>query len=155
VRGCLVACLVALGGCGHVLYAGDASNEQDGWVLQVTQLRDGPNTFTVNHVLFFPENGTKFLWAHVIVKNNASISRRFNYQSCVLDWGPSHAISPRFIAYSLVLANYGVGMKIDFDAGEDKERYLGFVYPVEYLPTLLACGDNVVKLTYRAGNRAP
>lgn len=89
------------------------------------------------------------------MKNNAARSRRFDYKSCVLDWGPAHAIAARFIAWSLMLGSPGFDWQTEFDASEEKEQWLGFAYPVEYLPTLVACGDNVVKLSYQAGSRAP
>jgi hypothetical protein len=148
LRRLLIACALALAGCGHVLLEGSFTGENDAWALQVTELRDGPNTFKVNSVLFFPENGTKFLWARVTVKNNAAIRRTFDYKSCFLDVG-QYGVPATMIAWSLMTNNYGISMRADFDPGEEKERYLGFAYPTEYLPTLIACGSTSIRVVIR------
>ena len=107
----------------------------------------GPNMHRQGNVVLFPENGTKFLWAHVTLKNSAPTRRSFDFRTCMLDFG-QYGIAASMIAWSLHMTNYGMAMRDDYDSGEDRERYLGFAYPVEYLPHVLACGANVIKLQY-------
>ena len=148
MKAVVLACSLALAGCGHVLYTGDFSGEQDGWSLHVTELRDGPNTFKQNNVLYFPENGTKLLWAHVIVKNGAAIRRKFDFSSCFLDFG-RYGVPATLAALSLVMNSYGNNMRAELDAGEETDRYVGFAYPVEYLPRVLACGPDVTRIVIK------
>jgi len=130
-----------------MLCEGTVTSESDGWQLQLMDLRDGPNMHRQGNLVLFPENGAKFLWAHVILKNTAPMRRSFDFKTCVLDFG-QYGIPASMIAWSLHMTNYGMATRNDYDSGEDRERYLGFAYPVEYLPRVLACGPNVIKLQY-------
>lgn len=137
-----LSCLLC--GCGTTLFSGAVKTEHDAWTVALTELRDGPNIYQQTNVIYVPQGG-RLLWLRLLVRNGGASTRRFDYGRCNVDLGPS-AIAPSLITYSAVMSHTTMSAEASFGPGEEKKRYLAFVYPRKQLPTRVACADMFLTL---------
>jgi hypothetical protein len=140
-----VTLLILTGGCGSTLYTGALKNERDAWTVVLTELRDGPNSYTHSNITYKPESGKRLLWVGLTLKNGETAPRRFNYEACELDLG-SEGVIPGLVTYTVVMGNSVMDKEVEFAAGEEKKRYLAFPYPKDRLPTRFSCAGIPIAL---------
>ena len=128
--------VLALGGCGTVLYDVPATQRSDDWTITIKRLKDGPNSFPMGTVNFVPAEG-RLLYLTVSVRNDAATKREFSYDACDLDAGADVALP------GIIDRDAGINALADkvesFDPGEERGRRLIYTYPANGFPTRVRC----------------
>jgi hypothetical protein len=144
-RATAIALLSLASGCGTTLFAGSIKNQGDGWTVDLTEVRDGPNSYQHGTVRYHPESGERLIWVGLTLTNATPAPRRFNFEACELDLG-SEAALPGLVTYTVVMANSVMDKEIEVAPNEAVKRYLAFPYPKDRLPTRLSCGGIPIAL---------
>jgi len=130
--------LLALSGCGTVLYDVPATRQSDDWTITIRRLKDGPNSFPMGAgVNFVPADGQRLLYLTVSVRNDAAQKRDFSYDACDLDAG-TVAVLPGLIDRDAAI--HALADKVEsYDPGEERGRRLIYSYPGGGFPTRVQC----------------
>jgi hypothetical protein len=141
----LAALALLVAGCGTTLFAGSIRNQGDGWTVEVTEVRDGPNSYQHGSIRHTTEDDQRFIWVGLTLTNGHPAPRRFNFEACELDLGQQAAL-PSLVTHTVVLANSVTEKEITVGPGEAVKRYLAFSYPEDRLPTRFSCAGIPVSL---------
>ena len=130
--------LLALSGCGTVLYDVPATRQSDDWTITIRRHKDGPNSFPMGAgVNFVPADGQRLLYLTVSVRNDAAQKRDFSYDACDLDAG-TVAVLPGLIDRDAAI--HALADKVEsYDPGEERGRRLIYSYPGGGFPTRVQC----------------
>jgi len=130
--------------CSSVLMNTPVSKRGEGWVVTLSQVKDGPDEYVGEGVEFHPENGEKFVWTLVTVRSELADEQPFSYDTCALS-EKGQGTEP------LVVARYpDVNSAADrseaFAPGQERTRQLIFRYPKDQRPTRVKCGPVVLPI---------
>jgi hypothetical protein len=145
----LALALLAAQGCGGTaLLHQRVETKAKGFALAVTEVTDGPNSYERGLEREKPDDGLRFLWFKIRLRNELPTEQTFNYDRCDIDLG-GRAMLPNLIDMDKVI-NVLVESKQDKLApGEEVSRRLIFAFPEGNFPTRLKCGDLVLPLPLR------
>ena len=92
----------------------------------------------------FPENGERFIWALVTVKNELGQEQTFSYETCTLD-GKGQTRPPMVVDRNLDVNAAGDPSET-FDPGQERSRRLIYPFFKDQRPTRVKCGPIVLPI---------
>jgi hypothetical protein len=130
--------------CAREIVNQPQSRQGDDWSLILRLVTDGPAGWSSGDVHHTPARGERFIWAHVSLRNDRPVPRRFNFDRCDLDDGRDLFVPVVIDADSFVSAAASRDPVVG--PGETINRKLIFAYPEKRSPTRLACAPMVISL---------
>jgi hypothetical protein len=141
---------VWLGGfsaCSSVLLNTPVSKHADGWIVTLSQAKEGPDEYAAEGVAFTPEKGEMFIWTRLTVRSDLAEEQMFSYETCTLDE------KGRVRQPVIVDRNEEVTSSADrsesFNPGQERTRLLIYRYPKDQRPTRMKCGTIVLPIPGR------
>jgi hypothetical protein len=141
---CVLLCALLATACGTTLLNRPIESKAKEWTLVVDKLRDGPNSYGTGNGHIEPESGARFLWFNVRLRNDAAVTRSFNYDRCDVDAGEERLL-PSIVDRDIAINAEAPGVE-ELEPGEEITRILIFTYPEERMPTRLQCGELSIPL---------
>lgn len=143
--------LLGLSGCGGTtLLDQRVETKAKGYTLAVVEVTDGPNTYERGTQRVVPEDGLRFLWFNVQLRNDMATEQVFNYDRCDIDFG-QEVILPNLVDMDKFVNLLVEDKEETLAPSEEISRNLIFAFPEDKYPTRLQCGDLVIPLSLRAG----
>ncbi len=140
------ACLGGFSACSSALMNTPVSKRADGWVVTLSQAKEGPDQYIGETVDLRPEKGEKFIWALVNVRSEHTDEQTFSYDTCTLG-DKGQGMDPLVVArYPEV--NSAADSSEAFVPGQERTRQLIYRYAKEQLPTRLKCGSIVLPIQW-------
>jgi hypothetical protein len=132
--------LIAASGCVPFIMRGEVVRQDAGWTITLEALKDGPNGVqTAGNTVAVPDDGLRFLWAWVKIRNDLNVPRAFGYDTCDVDL-VGRAMVPTIIGKLFFTVE---ARSETYGPGETLDRRLIFAYPVGLLPTRIRCANMV------------
>jgi hypothetical protein len=152
MRRVVAALWVLLGpcACATTLLDQRVETQAKGFTLAVTEVTDGPNTYERGTRRLEPDDGLRFLWFKVELRNDMTREQVFNYDRCDIDSGED-AVLPNLVDMDKLLNLLVEDKEETLAAGELITRNLIFAFPEDRYPTRLRCGELVIPLSLRKG----
>jgi hypothetical protein len=122
----------------------------NGFTLAVVEVTDGPDTYEQGLQRRVPDDGVRFLWFKIRVRNDRTTAQVFNYQRCDIDFG-EHAVMPNFVDMDKIVNILVESGEEKLSPSEEVSRNLIFAFPEGKYPTRLKCGELSVRLPIHAG----
>jgi len=135
---------IVAAGCAREIVNHPQSRQGDDWSLILRLLTDGPARWSSGDVRHVPARGERFIWAHVTLRNDRMVPRRFNFDRCDLDDGRDVVVPVLVDADSFMSA--AASRDPVLGPGETITRKLVFAYPETRSPTRLQCAPMVIPL---------
>jgi hypothetical protein len=130
--------------CAREIVNQPQSRQGDDWSLTLRLLTDGPARWSSGDVRHTPARGERFIWAHLTLRNDRMVPRRFNFDRCDLDDGRELFVPVLVDADSFLSA--AASRDPVLGPGETITRKLIFAYPEARSPTRLSCAPMVIPL---------
>ena len=130
--------------CSSVLMNTPVSKNADGWVVTLSQVKEGPDEYVGEAAGVTPREGEKFIWTLVTVKNEGGQEQTFSYDACLLS-GKSEARQPLIIDRNAEVNSAADGSE-PFTPGQERTRKLIYKYPKDQRPTRMKCGEIVLPI---------
>jgi hypothetical protein len=114
--------------------------------IAMNDYSDGPNSCMTGGGRVVPDDGLRFLWISLEVKNVSAAHIKFDYSKCVVD-DEGRFESPGYVT------SWPTGFwpeTSDLDPGEKSSRRLVYAYPKDKFPTMLDCSGVRFALEPRA-----
>jgi hypothetical protein len=124
--------------CSSVLMNAPVSKNAEGWVVTLSQAKEGPDEYVGEAAGVTPREGEKFIWTLVTVKNEGSQEQTFSYEACVLE-GKGESRQPLIIDRNAEVNAAADGSE-PFAPGQERTRKLIYKYPKDQRPTRMKCG---------------
>jgi len=138
------ACLGGFSACTSVLMNTPVSKTADGWVVTLSQVKEGPDEYVGEVVTFLPGADEKLIWTLVTVRSELSEEQTFSYDACTLG-GKGQGTEPSVVArYPEV--NAAADRAEAIAPGQERTRQLIYKYPKDQRPTRLKCGTIVLPI---------
>jgi hypothetical protein len=131
-------------GCAREIVNQPQSRQGDDWNLTLRLLTDGPAGWSSGDVHHTPARGERFIWAHLTLRNERPVPRRFNFDRCDLDDGREVLVPVLVDADSFLSA--AASRDPVLAPFETITRKLIFAYPETRSPTRLSCAPMVIPL---------
>ena len=141
---CVGLAALAATSCGHTIVDTPTKFRDDGWVLTIRKVTDGPNAYREMNTAYTPVNGQRLIWVHVTLRNLKTVPRKFNFDRCDLDAGDKVYV-PTLIDADDIGGNL-VAREPELGVNEYIDRRLIFAYPRDRSPTRLSCTPMVMPL---------
>ena len=137
-------CLGALPACTSVLLNTPVTKRAEGWVVKLSEVKDGPSEYVGEAVHFQPGSGNQLIWAVLTVRSEAPEEQTFSYDACTLSDGT-------LVTEPAVVARHPeVSVPVDrseaFTNGQERTRLLVYRFPDERRPTRIKCGTIVLPI---------
>jgi hypothetical protein len=137
-----------LAGCPYqAMVVRDVKVAGDSWSLNIQFLQDGPDAFSTGGfgaTYYTPAAGERFFWLRVTLRNDAWVTRVFNFERCDLDVPYGPAAEAALVATAPVV--FKADSAVTLRPGESVDRYLIFAYPRNVSPARLYCAPMAVRL---------
>lgn len=146
VRTIFMAGLV-LGGfsaCSSVFLNAPVSKNAEGWVVTLSQVKQGPDEYVGDYVQFTPDKGERFVWTILTVKNELGQEQTFSYEACRLE-GKGASAQPMVVDRNAEL-NSAADNSEAYEPGQERTRKLIFRFPGDQRPTRMKCGAIVLPI---------
>ncbi len=125
--------------CTTVLMNTPVSKRADGWVLTLSQVKQGPNDYEgEGGVLLSAGDNQRLIWTDLTVRNEGGQEQTFSYETCLLV-GKDQA-RQLMVVSRREETNVGVDREEAFEPGQEHMRQLVYSYPKDQRPTALRCG---------------
>ncbi len=128
-----------------ILLGSPVSKTADGWAITVDQIKQGPNEYVGEVSTIIPEEGEKFIWVMMHVKNDAPQEQTFVYESCRME-AKGVSRPPAIVDRHAEITRQAADPEEAYEAGHQRTRELIFKFPEEQRPTRLKCGAIVVPI---------
>ena len=136
--------LGGLSACSSALLNAPVSKRADGWVVTLSQLKDGPNEYVGEVATMRPGKDERYIWAVLTVRNEAAEEQTFSYDACTLG-DKSQATQPVVVDRNEELPSTA-DREEAFGNGQERTRKLVYRYPEDQRPTRMACGTIVLPI---------
>lgn len=137
--------LGGISACTTVLMNTPVSKRADGWVLTLSQVKQGPNEYEgEGGVLLSAGDNQRLIWTDLTVRNEGVQEQTFSYETCLLV-GKDQA-RELMVVSRREETNAGVDRDEAFEPGQERTRKLVYTYPKDQRPTALRCGAIVLAI---------
>jgi hypothetical protein len=136
--------LGGLSACSPVMMNVQVSKSAEGWGVTLGEVREGPDEYVGPEVGLFAQDGEKFIWTVVTVKNELGQEETFSYDTCTLD-GKGVSRQPMAVDRNLDV-NATADRAEAIQPGQESVRRLIYSFPKEQWPTRMKCGTIVLPI---------
>ncbi len=137
--------LGGISACTTVLMNTPVSKSADGWVLTLSQVKQGPDEYEgEGGVLLTAGDNQRFIWTDLTVRNEGVQEQTFSYETCFLV-GKDLARQLTVVSQRAE-TNAAVDRDEAFDPGQERARQLVYTYPKGQRPTAMRCGAIVLAI---------
>jgi hypothetical protein len=113
----------------------------------LSQLKDGPDEYPGENVVFTPNKDERFLWAMVTIRSEHGDEQMFENKACTLE-------AKGVVRHPMIVDKNDKNPEIfataddteSFDAGQERVRRLIFSFPKDQRPTRLKCGSIAIAI---------
>jgi hypothetical protein len=137
--------LGGVGACTSVLLNTPVSKNAEGWVVTLSQVKDGPNEYVGEVSTVIPGPREQLIWTMLTVKNESGQEQSFSYETCTLE-GKGVAQRPAIVDRNAAELRSPADGNESFDNGVERTRQLVFEFPKDVRPTRLKCGAIVLPI---------
>lgn len=130
--------------CSSVLMNTPVSKRGDGWVVTLSQVKEGPDEYVGEVVTFLPRTDEKLIWALVTVRSELGDEQTFSYDACTMG-GKGQGTGPVVVARHPEV-NAAADRAEAFTPGQERTRQLIYQYPKDQRPTRVTCGTIVLPI---------
>jgi hypothetical protein len=141
----LGTCLCGLSACTSVLLNTPVSKTGDGWSITLSEVKEGPDEYVGEVSTIIPEEGEKFIWTLVTVKNDGAQEQTFAYETCMLQ-GPGVSRPPAILDRHAELQHSAADPEEAYEPGVQRVRELIYKFPKAQRPTRMKCGTIVLPI---------
>ena len=134
-----------LSACSSALLNAPVSRKADGWVVTLSQLKEGPDEYVGEVATMRPGKDETYIWAVLTVRNEAAEEQTFSYEACTLG---GQEIGPVVVDRNEELPSTA-DREEAFGNGQERTRKLVYRYPEDQRPTRLKCGTIVLPIPAR------
>lgn len=135
----LLCTWLGLSACTSVLMNTPVSKKDDGWIVTLGEVKDGPDEYIAEGgVAVNPGNGERLIWALVTVHNESAQDPSFSYDSCVLD-GKQQVCRPVAVDRHTEIPS-AADRTESIEPGQEHTRLLIYSLAKEERPARLRCG---------------
>jgi hypothetical protein len=132
--------------CTTVLMNSPVSKKADGWVLTLSQVKQGPNDYEgEGGVLLSAGDNQRLIWTDLTVLNESAQEQTFAYETCFL-LGKDQARQLMVVSRRAEKLNAAVDRDEAFEPGQQRTRQLVYTYPKDQRPTAMRCGAIVLAI---------
>jgi hypothetical protein len=143
--GCMLSVFLIITGCSTALIKAPAAVSNGRWEIKITGLADGPGQYATAGRYWRPQDGMKYIWAEITVRNSLKTDQKFHLKRIFLYSGPKRVrpiIIDRGYIFSLQ-ADPGPRLK----PGESITRRLIYHMPARLRPERMAYENTEIILT--------
>jgi len=131
--------------CTSVLMNTPVSKTAEGWVVTLSQVREGPNEYVGEVATVTPGSNEKLIWTILTVKSEQAGEETFSYDECILD-GKEPSQRPAVVDKNLPEVRTAADHSEPFNPGMEHTRLLVYMYPKDLRPTRMKCGKIVLPI---------
>ena len=128
--------------CSSVLMNTPVSKSADGWVVTLSQVKQGPDEYVGERDDMSSGKGEVLIWTRVTVRNESGQEETFSYDACVLE-GKGEARQPLIIDRNADV-NSSAERSESVAPGQEYTRRLIYMFPKDRRPTRMRCGKIVL-----------
>jgi hypothetical protein len=131
--------------CTSVLLNTPVTKNAEGWVVTLSQVKEGPNEYVGEVSTVAAGSNEKLIWTILTVKSELPQEETFSYDSCYLD-GKEKSQRPAVVDRNAVEVRQAADRAEPFNPGQDRTRLLVYMYPEDVRPTAMKCGKIVLPI---------